>query len=310
MTKLLIGLLLTLTLAACAEQANEPYKFGAVLPLTGTNAFYGTFSKAGITLAVEDINANGGINNRPVEVVYEDSGGDKTKATTAAQKLINVDGVDALMTTTTPMSGAVAPVAEENKIPLIYFSATNAFAINKTYVFKDFPDATLQCEKLAQQVKQDGHAAVALFGTDAEFTHFCKQGVEKVMSVTTFEIYPPGETDYRAQLAKIQNGHNTALILSAFSSDCAHALRQLRESGIKATLYSPYQSYTCGSPENSKIYPDLLEGAYGIDVPLNEKTPEFAAFNGVGRERYQDTPGSPGALDGRGLVFQYVAVEE
>ncbi len=273
--------ILVLFLAACVQiEETKPFKLGAPLPLTGSNAFYGDFTKYGIELAVEDINKAGGINGRTVQVIYEDTAGDKTKATTAAQKLIHIDGVDALITSTTPMSGAISPVAEENRIPLIYASATNSFTINKTYVFKDYTDAAGICELLMKQVKKDGHEKVAVFGTDAEFTQLCKKGAEKVGKLNSFEVYPGGETDFKTQFAKIKNAENTALILSVFAGDCPHAYKQIRELGLKAKLYTAFQSFACGSADNTKANADLLEGAYGADVALDEESddPDFLAF--------------------------------
>ncbi len=280
-TSIAITIMALLLLAACIQTAEtKPFKLGAPLPLTGTNAFYGDFTKYGIELAVEDLNKEGGINGRTVQIVYEDTAGDKAKATTAAQKLVNVDNVDALITITTPMGGAIAPVAEESKIPFIYGSATNSFAVNKTYVFKDYPDATTICERLMKQVIKDGHQKVAMFGTNAEFTLLCKQGAEKVAKLNTFETYAPGETDFKTQFAKIENGENTALILSVFAGDCPHAYKQIRELGLKNQLYLAFQSFGCGSGDNTKANPDLLSNAYGGDVALDEESndPDFLAF--------------------------------
>ena len=281
MKKLFIGLLLALTLVACGQQQTaESYKFGAVLPLTGTNAFYGDFAKAGIALAVEDLNAQGGINGRKVEIIYEDSAGDKSRATTAAQKLINIDGVSGIVTVTTPMGGAIAPVAEENKIPFIYASATNSFTTNKTYVFKDFPDAADLCQQLMRQALKDGNTHIALFGTNAEFTQLCKQGAEQIHPLEIFQTYDSGETDFRTQFTKIQSTESTALILSAFSTDCLNAYKQIKELQIKATLYIPYQSFACGSDVNTNANKDVLTHAHGADLALDPEStePKFVAL--------------------------------
>ena len=88
-----------------SSQTAKPLVFGVVLPLTGTNAFYGAFTKAGAKLAVEEINKAGGVDGRVVKAIYEDAP-DKTAATTAAKKLIELDGADALFAMLTPMAGS------------------------------------------------------------------------------------------------------------------------------------------------------------------------------------------------------------
>jgi len=278
----ILAILAMLLLAACSigqTTTETQYKFGAVLPLTGTNAFYGEFARAGLELAIEDINNAGGINGRPVRMIYEDSGGDRARATTAAQKLVDIDAVDALFTITTPMGGAVAPVAEAAKVPFIYGSATNSFAENKTYVFKDYPDASDECEMLMEQAMKE-HEKIAMFGTDAEFTRLCKQGAERVGKLTLFETYPPGESDFKTQLTKIKNSESTALLVLAFSNDCKHSFKQLRELGVQTQLYLPFQAFGCGSPDNTKESADLLANAYGAEIALDENStdPAFVAF--------------------------------
>jgi branched-chain amino acid transport system substrate-binding protein len=272
--------ILALLLAACVQVEEEkPYKFGAVLSLTGPQAFYGEFAKGGIELAVEDLNKAGGINGRPVQIIYEDTASDKTKAVTAAQKLIDIDAVDALFSITTPVSGVVAPVAEAGKTPLIYGSATNSFAINKSYVFKDYPDASDECELLMKEAMKK-HEKIAMFGTNAEFTQLCKQGAERVGKLEIYETYAPGETDFKTQLTKIQNSGSTALILLAFSNDCKVGYKQLAELGLKQQLYLPFQAFGCGSPEVTKEYGHLMTNAIGAEITLDEDStdPAFVDF--------------------------------
>lgn len=281
-TTITLTIIALLLLAACAApevKEAKPYKFGAVLSLTGPQAFYGEFSKAGIELAIEDLNKAGGINGRPVQVIYEDSGSEKAKATTGAQKLINIDNVDALFTSTTTMAGAVGPVAEDNQVPLIYGSATD-FTVNKTYIFKDYPNAYDECALLMKEAQKQGHTKIALFGMNAEFLHVCKKGAETVSSFASAEMYTAGEKDFKTQLIKIQNSGSTALMILTFSNDCLNTYKQMRELGMKPQLYLAFQAFGCGTPENTNAYPELFEKAIGAEVAIDlESTdPEFVAF--------------------------------
>ena len=278
-TLFLLSLLALFVLAGCTE-TKEEIVFGAVLPLSGSNAFYGDFTRYGFDLAVEDINAKGGIDGKPLRIIYEDTAGEKQQAVSAAQKLINIDQVDALLTVTTPMGGALAPVAEENGIPMIYASSTNSFAEGKTYVFKDYPDAGDICELLMKSALENGHEKVALFGTDAEFTHLCKEGAEKVGELVTYENYAFGDVDFRVQFTKIKEAEATALITSAFSNDCLNVFKYMRELGVTPTLYIPFQQFGCGSSKGTEAGIDLMEDAYGGDVALEATStePMFVAF--------------------------------
>ncbi len=279
-TSIILTILALLLLAACVQvEEAEPYKFGAVLSLTGPQAFYGEFSKAGIELAIEDLNKAGGINGRPVQIIYEDSGSEKARAATSAQKLINVDNVNALFTTTTPMAGAVGPIAEDSKVPMLYGSATD-FTINKTYVFKDYPNAYDECALLMKRALKDGHAKIALFGMDAEFLHVCEKGAKTVGEFSIVQTYTAGDKDFKTQLAKIQSSGSTALMILTFSNDCLNTYKQMRELGINPQLYLAFQAFGCGTPENTNVYPELFDRAIGAEVAidLDSTDPEFVAF--------------------------------
>jgi urea transport system substrate-binding protein len=131
MTAALRLLVASIGLAGCAWMMSsaraasaETIKIGAVLPFSGGVELYGGQARLGIDLAVKEINAGGGILGRPVEVIYED---DKTRpagALEATHKLIERDGVLALIGPITSQNlDAISPVAESLKTPLLY--ATN-----------------------------------------------------------------------------------------------------------------------------------------------------------------------------------------
>ena len=88
-----------LAIAGCAptgevvNEEKEPVKIGFLGPLTGGVAFLGLNSRAAVEIAVEEINRAGGINGRPLEIIFEDGKCNAKEATTAAQKLVNIDKV-------------------------------------------------------------------------------------------------------------------------------------------------------------------------------------------------------------------------
>ena len=104
MKKTLITVLaLSLVLSGCLKTSEEKevkeevIKIGVILPLTGNAAVYGLSAKEGIDLSLEDINNTGGINGKTIQMIYEDSQCDSTKAVSAAHKLINIDKVQIII---------------------------------------------------------------------------------------------------------------------------------------------------------------------------------------------------------------------
>jgi branched-chain amino acid transport system substrate-binding protein len=75
------------------EKEPKVYKIGAILPLTGNLAILGEPEKNGMSLAEEIINQQGGINGRPIKIIFEDSKGQPKEAVSIANKFINIDGI-------------------------------------------------------------------------------------------------------------------------------------------------------------------------------------------------------------------------
>src|ERR1700741_1202433 len=102
----------------------DPLVFGHIAPLTGDEAIFGVWEREGIELAVDEINAAGGVAGRPLTVLNEDDQGVASTAVSALQYLISAKGVRIVIGGT--LSGttlAMAPVAMQNKVVLLSPSA-------------------------------------------------------------------------------------------------------------------------------------------------------------------------------------------
>lgn len=103
-----------------APASGESVKIGAVLGLTGPAAAWSDMSKKGIDLAVKEVNANGGINGRPLAVVYEDGQTNQATGISAFNKLVTVDGVSVVVGDVWSfITNPLIPVAEQKKVVLI-----------------------------------------------------------------------------------------------------------------------------------------------------------------------------------------------
>ncbi|MBK7551229.1 MAG: ABC transporter substrate-binding protein [Syntrophaceae bacterium] len=127
--------------AAPSAQAADTIKIGAAFALSGSIAVYGEGFKKCIDLAVEEINAKGGIKGKKIEIVYEDNKSNPKDCVTAVRKLITVDRVPVIFGPAGSSNFmATAPVAQENKVVLL--SAQGA-AVGLTragdYIFRVFP---------------------------------------------------------------------------------------------------------------------------------------------------------------------------
>lgn len=111
------------SLAGCAGGVggSDKVKVGVLSPLSGAWTVYGKAHKRGFELAMDEVNANGGINGSEVEVIVEDSKTDPKTVTEKSRQLIKQDNVDAIAGTFSSASrNAAAPVVTNNDTPLLY----------------------------------------------------------------------------------------------------------------------------------------------------------------------------------------------
>ena len=130
----LMAVLMLGAVTGCSENGgsgdagnSDKIRIGGLAPLTGDASSYGVAVNNGILMAVEDINADGGINGKQIEYIYYDEKGDATEAVNAYNKLVQNDQVVAIIgDVTTKPTLAVAQQSQQDNIPIITASATAA----------------------------------------------------------------------------------------------------------------------------------------------------------------------------------------
>ena len=142
-----------LLMVACTTTNNdETIKIGGILILTGTGSQTGTMELKGADLAIEEINSEGGINGKKLEIIYEDNSDDEPKtAVTALQKLLAQDIKIILGTTWTPSAKAVSPIACKEGALMISASVGVAdFNEACDYLFNLWPHDDVLSRKIGQ----------------------------------------------------------------------------------------------------------------------------------------------------------------
>ncbi|MYE46376.1 MAG: ABC transporter substrate-binding protein [Chloroflexi bacterium] len=249
-TVLLLGLgFLLLPLALACEDdgdGDEPFRIGVMESATGPGETYGRVAIQAKQLAVDEINAAGGIDGRMLELVVEDSKCSAQDAITAYNKLTDVDGVKIILGTS--CSGAMlgaAPLAEADGVVLFSGLATNPDIANAgDYIFRtSMSDAQLGIDT-GNLLWADGIRTLA---TITESTDYA-EGVRRT-SVAQFEKrggqvvgaerYASDATDFRTQLTKLFNENPDALHVAAQSEFTGGTiLKQARELGYEGPIYS------------------------------------------------------------------------
>ncbi len=287
---LLLLAILILYVAYPKKNEEQAITIGSIVPLTGETAIHGTRVKHGIELAVEEINGNGGINGKKLEVVYEDSQCDPARATASAHKLLS-EGIKILLGPQCSSEAmAVAPIAEENKA-LMFASMASVPALSDAgdYIFRNSESGAMHGTQMANFVYNEldiKNAAILYINLDngVAYKDSFKNEFERLGGkIVAIESYEKGATDFRTQLTKIKNAKPELIYIGGQAAE--HAVKQIRELGIPSKIASMNGIEV---PELWQIAGDAAEGIYFTSSafdPLNEQAKSFVKLY---NERYDE----------------------
>ena len=282
-----------LAIWACgdADESVAPYRIGVMESLTGPGESYGTVASQSKQMAADEINAAGGVNGRPLELVIEDSQCSAKEAVAAYNKLTGVDGVKIILGTS--CSGAMlgaAPLAEADGTILFSGLASNPdIAKAGDYIFRtQISDVEVGIgtgnllwndgiRRLATMTEATDYAEGVRITTVEQFN---KRGGQ----VAAQESYASDITDFRSQLSKLFDAEPDALHLAPQSEFSAGIIiKQARELGYQGPIYAETISVGTTALE---IAGDAATGMKAVTADLdpgNAKSQEVLANF---RERY------------------------
>lgn len=220
--------------------------FGEVGSLTGQEATFGVSTTNGIKLAVQQLNDAGGLGGKKIRVITYDNQGKPTEAAAATTKLILQDKVHVILgEVASSRSLAMAPIAQDNQVPMVSPSSTNPKVTEgKDFVFRvcfidpfqgrvmaKFARETLKATKVAilRDVRNDYSVGLANYFTE-EFT---KDGAGKIVADAS---YSAGDVDFKSQLTALRGAKPEAIFVPGYYTDVGLIARQARELGLKAPL--------------------------------------------------------------------------
>src|SRR3989338_4056541 len=238
--------ILIVLIGACSSQNNgnsnsqssEPIKLGLLLPLTGEAASWGQNALAGATLAANEINSQGGIGGRKIELVAED---DKCSAdsVSAIQKLINVDQVTGVIGPICSASGGTAlPIAESNGVPVVIVAASAPKLTEGEYIFRVYPSDSFQGKEAANFIYNTlGKKKIAIVYVKNDWG----EGIKNVFAPTFRQlggevIYEDGvlqtDKDFKTLITKVKESGAEALYLPVYPAGGVSALKQIKEMNL------------------------------------------------------------------------------
>jgi branched-chain amino acid transport system substrate-binding protein len=241
---------LAVILAGGGASAAESIKIGSFLAVTGGASFLGDPEKKTLEMYVEQINANGGVGGRQLELILYDSGTDAKKAAGFVKRLINDDNVDIILGgSTTGETMAVVPLVEKAGIPFISFAGAGVIVDPvKKWVFKTPHTDRVAVQKMYEDIKARGLSKVALFAGSGGFDKSCRKNANELagqygMEIVADETHGKGDTDMTAQLAKIKNAAGVqALVYCGFGADAVVEAKNYKQIGLNLPHYQSHGS--------------------------------------------------------------------
>lgn len=196
--------------AAGAAYAKEPYKIGVINNETGAMGMFGIVQNAGIRLAAEVINKEGGIDGHKLEVIIYDGETKPDVNLRMARKLIEQDKVKVLIGPNfTPGIAAIAPLVNEARIPMVKFGGYVVNPAKDPYVFSMGQDNRLIAQSMVEWFRKKGVKKIALIAVKSAYgEEFTKGYVDYLkqfpdMQLVATEWFMPEDTDLSTQMAKL-----------------------------------------------------------------------------------------------------------
>ena len=230
---------------SCKAKGGDTVSIGAVFPLSGGVAFYGNESRDGAQLAVDEINAAGGLLGKKIALISEDDEGNAEKSVNAFTKLATRDKVSIILgSSTSGATQAMTSLAQQGKVVLISPSATNIDVTNAgDFIFRACfidPFQGIVGADFAYNTLGSRRAAV-LYDAGADYNtglaeSFRSQFKANGGQVVADEAYQSGDVDFNAQVTRIKAAGPDVVYLPNYYNDVSLQAKQLRDQGVNCAL--------------------------------------------------------------------------
>lgn len=275
--------------------AQDALTIGILVPTTGSEATYGQDMANAVGLAIDEINAAGGVLGKQLASTIGDDACDAQQAVNAASKLAS-SGVVGIVGGY--CSGATIPTLQifgDAKLPMIIPAAnsTQLIPANPGNVFMINSTGNDQVAKAIEYFTSKEVKSIAIVNQGDAYSQDLADLTRKNWeaagnTVTAYEVTNKGEQDYSAVVTNIRSGNPDAVFWTAYYADGALLIRQLREGGYQGLIAVGDGS---NSPELFKIAGQAAEGVIAFSNPTAEFLPDAKAFADSYQAKYGAAPG-------------------
>jgi branched-chain amino acid transport system substrate-binding protein len=302
--------------ARAAER--EPIKIGHYGSLTGKDAAFGVATRKGILLAVDELNARGGVLGRKLEYLVEDVQSKPGESATSVKKLISHDKVVAVIgANASANSLEAAPICQNAKIPMMAISSTNPKVTEiGDYIFRICFIDPFQGAVLAKFARTSLHATRVALLTSVNSPY--SVGLSNVLrerftalggEIVAEQKYAEGDKDFRAQLTAIRAAKPDVIATTGFYTEAALICLQARSLGLDVPVIG---GDGWEAPQLVELGGKAVENTYYSTYFSAENTaPEVQAFVQRYKARWKgETPEAVSALGYDAMYLIAAAMEQ
>jgi branched-chain amino acid transport system substrate-binding protein len=239
---------------------------GGLFSITGPQSYLGEPERNTLEMAVEEINAKGGINGNKVVAIIEDDEGDANKARLKASKLMDKDKAIAIIgPSLTPTSMAIIPITQPAKLPLVSCAAGISItspAKERAWVFKTAQTDQLAVNRIFQYLAKQKINKVAIITVSSSFgvsgkDQLLEQAPKAGIEIVAQEVFGEKDTDMTPQLTKFRSTPAQAVICWGTGPAPAVVAKNMKQLGLTVPLI---QSHGAASKKFIEYAGDAAEG--------------------------------------------------
>ena len=277
------------------ERKPEIIKIGGILPLTGDAAQWGIPPRNGAQLAVDEINAKGGVAGKRLVLTVEDTRCEPKEGVSAFSKLLAEQDIKIVLGgVCSSVTLAVAPLAERNHILLVSPASTNPKITSAgDFIFRVIPSDDLRGKVFAEYLFNDlkiGRVAMLYINNEGGVGNkdtFEERFTQLGGQIEIEEAYQQNATDLRSQLTKVKSSEAEAMLVVSYPKDTILVMKQARELDIGKPLY--FQTEAVEDPNVLREAGAAAEGATYI-LPASAEGEITERFARLYEQKYDKKP--------------------
>lgn len=264
---LMLGAAATLAAPAVLRAQTAPIRLGTLTPLTGVGGNYGPSMRDAVAGVIAQVNGAGGILGRQIELVSEDTQTNPEAAVRAARKLIDVDGVSAIMGTwASSVTTAVAPLCWESRTMLFTVSGADSITQlpHQGFIARTQPNSVLQIQVAGEFMLEEGTTSMVWIGPQTPFAQssidiLAGQCAEAGIPFQSL-IYEADKSTYRSEVDTILRANPDFLMLGGYAADSTVLLRDLWQAGYEGQIIGP--AYAVNATVLGALPAEVTEGVF------------------------------------------------